>query len=59
MERSKFVFGGVELFSGAGAPTMSAPKGSLYVNTTGSTIANRMYINTNGSTTWTNFTTAA
>lgn len=45
--------------AGTGAPTFSAPKGTLYVNLTGSSVATRMYVNTNGSTTWTNFTTAA
>jgi len=44
---------------GSGAPTMTAPKGSLYVRTDGSSTSTRMYINTDGGTTWTNFTTAA
>lgn len=44
---------------GTGAPTASAPKGSLYIRTDATTTTTRMYINTNGSTTWTNFTTAA
>lgn len=56
---SGMVLGGVKLLVGAGAPTMSAPKGSLYVNTTGSSTSTRLYVNTNGSTTWTNVTTAA
>ena len=45
--------------AGTGAPTFSAPKGTLYINLTGSTTATRLYVNTNGSTTWTNFTSAA
>ena len=38
---------------------MSAAKGSLYLNTTGSSTSTRVYVNTNGSTTWTNLTSAA
>jgi hypothetical protein len=49
----------VNMASGAGAPTHAAPKGSLYINTTGSSTSTRMYVNTDGSTTWTNFTSAA
>lgn len=45
--------------AGTGAPTFSAPKGTLYVNLTGSSTSTRLYVNTNGSTTWTNFTSAA
>lgn len=44
---------------GTGAPTASAPQGSVYIRTDGSSTSTRMYINTTGSTTWTNFTTAA
>jgi hypothetical protein len=47
------------IYSGAGAPTLAAAKGSLYLNTTGSGIADRAYINTNGSTTWTAISTVA
>ena len=47
------------ILSGSGAPSMSAPKGSLYLRTDGSGVADRAYINTDGSTTWTNITTAA
>jgi hypothetical protein len=50
---------GIGLSAGAGAPTYSAPKGSLYVNTTGSSTSTRIYVNTDGATTWTNVTTAA
>jgi len=47
------------VFFGSGAPTLSAAKGSLYLNTTGSGTTDRAYINTNGSTTWTALTTVA
>ena len=47
------------LFSGAGAPSFTAPKGSLYLNTSGSSTSTRAYINTDGATTWTAVTTAA
>lgn len=50
---------GVGFYIGTGAPSVSAPKGSIYVNTTATTTTTRMYINTDGATTWTNFTTAA
>lgn len=59
---------GLNLFQGAtaasiqvgtGAPAHSAPKGSLYLRTDGSSTSTRAYINTDGATTWTNFTTAA
>jgi hypothetical protein len=48
-----------DIYSGSGAPTISAPKGSLYLNITGNSTSTRAYINTNGSTTWTAITTAA
>lgn len=47
------------VFFGAGAPTISAAKGSLYLRSDGSGTGDRMYVNTNGSTTWTAVTTAA
>lgn len=43
---------------GSGAPTYSAPQGSVYLRTDGSSTSTRMYINTTGSTTWTNVVTA-
>jgi hypothetical protein len=49
---------GLGLYWGSGAPTISAPQGSLYLNTTGSGIANRLFVNTNGTTGWTNFASA-
>ena len=50
---------GLVILSGSGAPTMEAPKGSLYLRTDGSGTSDRAYINTDGSTTWTSITTAA
>lgn len=47
------------IFFGSGAPSLSAAKGSLYLRSDGTGIADRAYINTNGSTTWTNLVTAA
>lgn len=47
------------LFAGTGAPTLSAGKGSIYVNTTAAATNTRMYINTDGGTTWTHFTSNA
>lgn len=47
------------IYSGTGAPTFSAKKGSLYLRTDGSSTSTRAYINTNGSTGWTNIVTAA
>jgi hypothetical protein len=43
---------------GSGAPTTSAPQGSLYLRTDGSSTSTRAYINTNGTTGWTAITTA-
>lgn len=47
------------VLTGAGAPTLSAAKGTLYLRTDGSSTSTRAYINTNGGTTWTNLVTAA
>lgn len=49
--------GALGVYFGSGAPTITAPQGSLYLNTTGSSTSTRMYINTTGSTTWTAVTT--
>lgn len=53
-------FGGIEILAGAGDPSgaLTAPKGSLFLNTTGSSVNTRAFINTNGATTWTAITTA-
>lgn len=50
---------GQGIYVGSGVPTVSAPQGSLYIRSDGSTTATRLYVNTTGSTTWTNVTTAA
>jgi len=52
--------GGAQLISGSGSPNTSitAPQGSLYLRTDGSSTSTRAYINTDGSTAWTNITTA-
>ena len=44
---------------GSGAPTLSAPQGSLYLRTDGSGAGDRAYVATNGTGTWTAITTAA
>lgn len=46
------------IYAGSGLPTVSAPQGSLYMRTDGSSTSTRLYINTNGTTGWTNVTTA-
>lgn len=50
---------GIGIQSGTGAPTYTAPQGSLYVRTDGSSTSTRMYINLGGTTAWTSITTAA
>ncbi len=52
---------GVGIFWGTGSPNtaLTAPKGSLYLRTDGSTTNDRVYVNTDASTAWTNITTAA
>jgi hypothetical protein len=47
------------VYFGSGAPTISAAKGSLYLRSDGSGVADRMYVNTDGSTTWTAVATVA
>jgi len=44
--------------AGTGAPTFTAPKGSVYINLTGSSTSTRLYVNSTGSTTWVNVTTS-
>lgn len=51
--------GGPTIIFGAGAPTVAAAQGSLYLNTTGSSTTTRLYVNTNGTTGWTDFITTA
>lgn len=47
------------IFFGSGAPTITAGKGSLYLNITGSSTSTRLYVNSTGSTTWVAVTTAS
>lgn len=49
----------IKVLWGSGVPTATAPQGSLYLRTDGSSTSTRVYINTNGATTWTACTTAA
>ena len=51
--------GVVGIYYGSGVPTATAPKGSLYLRTDGSSTSTRLYVNTDAATTWTNVTTAA
>lgn len=50
---------GLGIYVGSGAPTISAAKGSLYLRTDGSGVADRAYINTNGTTGWAAISTAS
>lgn len=51
----------IQVLVGSGAPALASAKGSLYLNTAGSSTSTRAYIQTvSGSTTaWTAITTAA
>ena len=48
-----------KIMSGAGVPTMNAPKGSIYINTTGSSASTRVLVNVDGATGWTPLTAGA
>lgn len=50
---------GINMIAGAGDPTLTAKKGTLYIKTDAASTTTRLWINTNGGTTWTYFTTAA
>jgi hypothetical protein len=50
---------GLGIYFGTGAPTISASKGSFYLNTTATTNVTRAYINTDGLATWTAVNTVA
>lgn len=56
---SGITIGGVQFLVGAGAPGITAPKGSIFIRTDGSSASTRMYINTTGAAIWTAGTTAA
>lgn len=49
---------GIGVYWGTGVPTVSAVKGSLYIQTDGSSTSTRLYIN-NGTTNWVAITTAS
>lgn len=49
---------GVGVYVGAGVPSLSATKGSIYLNTSGSSTSTRLYVN-NGTTNWVAITTAS
>lgn len=44
---------------GSGAPTITAAKGSFYLNTTGSSSSTRLFVNSDGAATWVAVTTAS
>src|SRR5262249_18429899 len=50
---------GAPILSGTGAPTLSAAKGTLYVNYAAAATTTRLYVNTDGATTWASFTASA
>lgn len=52
---------GPKILAGSGTPhgSITAPKGSLYLNIAGTTTNDRLYSNTDSGTTWTAITTAA
>lgn len=50
---------GFVISAGSGAPTFTAPKGSVYLRSDGSTTATRMYINSTGTGGWVAVTTAS
>lgn len=43
---------GPKILSGTGAPTLVAPKGSLYLNASGTSVDEIIYVNTDGDDTW-------
>lgn len=52
---------GFGIYYGSGSPNtaVSAAKGSLYLNFTGSSTSTRAYVNTDGATAWTSLVTAS
>lgn len=50
---------GPTIYVTSDVPTHVAVKGSICINTGGSSTSTRMYVNTDGAGTWTSFTTAA
>jgi hypothetical protein len=62
VQGTSFIIGaaGPTITVGSGSPngSITAPKGSFYLNTAGSGVADRAFINTNSATAWTAVTTA-
>lgn len=62
---SGITIGGVKWLVGStsatviGASKISAPKGSLFINTGATTTTNRLYQNSDGASTWVSFTASA
>ena len=50
---------GPGVYVGSGVPTISAPQGSLYLRSDGSSVSTRLYVNSTGGTTWVAITTAS
>lgn len=50
--------GAASVIAGNGVPTLSSTKGTLYLNTAGSSSSTRLYVN-NGTTNWIAVTTAS
>ena len=51
--------GGLRIITGAGAPGMNAPVGSLYLNTSAVAIDTRLYVAVDATGTWTAFKSVA
>lgn len=53
--------GTVKIISGSGSPhgSVTSPKGSLYLRTDGSGVADRLWVNTNAGTDWASVTTSS
>lgn len=49
----------IGIIAGAGTPTLKLPKGTLYINTSGSAVNNRLWIATDAIGGWTFITTGA
>lgn len=50
---------GIGVYTGTGAPTISATQGSLYLNKAGNSTSTRLFVNSDGGTTWVAVTTAS
>lgn len=55
-----FQLAGADIWIANEAPTgLTAPKGTLFLNTSATTTTTRLYVNTDGGTTWAYFTASA